>query len=195
MSKFNFFVASGIIASLLSTIGCTGAFANLETGVSSGENLPYMYINKNNEKDKKEKEENLENENSGSNIGTIIGGIAGATLLAGGIGFGIYMKTRKDADAPVHPVPDIPKPIIPPAPYVPEMDPVIPPVAPLFYTFNIGKDNSQPYELLDSSYNVLKRFKSRDERDKYLKENGITVTDTVPSYSTLEKLRAEARYK
>lgn len=178
MIKFNSFIASGVIASLLSSISCTSTFANLETGVNSGENRPYMYINKNNEKDKKEKEENLENENSGSNMGAMIGGIAGTTLLAGGIGFGIYKNVHKAS-----------RPIVPPIPYNPE------PVVLSFYTFDIGRDDSQPYELLDSSYNVLKRFKSRDERDKYLKENEITVTDTIPSYSILEKLRAEARYK
>ena len=170
MGKFNFFVASSLMASLLSSIGSMGVYA-AENSVSGKENADYMFV-------KKKTEGNNEDKSESKNIsaGKLAAGIAAGVVALGAAGAGGYYFYKKDRENQEVPVPDS-----------------LNPYRMVLYTFDKGKNSKEQYELLDFNYDVLKKFRTNDERGEFLNKNGLSITGSILDYGGIDGLDAKRR--
>ena len=175
MGKFNFFVASGLIASLLSSIGSMGVYA-AENSVSGKENADYMFV-------KKKTEGNNEDKSESKNIsaGKLAAGIAAGVVALGAAGSGGYYFYRKG-----HKKPEL-------EPDAPADSRRFDPRMIILYTFDVGMDRSKSYELLDFNYDILKTFCTAGERGEFLNKNGLSITGNILGYEGVDGLENKRR--
>ena len=166
MKVLNFFIASGIVTSLLSSISSTAIYAD---DTVSDDYSKYAYIDRNFEKNN----ENEKNEEKNSSVlkNALIG--FSALLGLGTLGAGtwqVYKRFKKTG------------------PSSPSVNPSV-----ILYTFDNGMDKSNMYEILDYNYDVLMSFPTEKERSDFIKNNGFIVTGNISGYAGEDGLDAKRK--
>ena len=180
MKVLNFFIASGIVTSLLSSISSTAIYAD---DTVSDDYSKYAYIDRNFEKNN----ENEKNEEKNSSVlKNVLVGFS-ALLGLGTLGVGtnkVYKRFKKTG--PSSPK-NVPTPVI---------DPFRPPVngSVILYSFDDDSEGeSDKYQILDYNYNVLVSFPTEKERSDFIKNNGFIVTGNISGYDGKDGLDAKRK--
>ena len=159
MKVLNFFIASGIVTSLLSSISSKAIYAG---DTVSDDYSKYAYIDRNFEKNN----ENEKNEEKNSSVlKNVLVGFS-ALLGLGTLGAGTWQVHKRFKKT---------------GPSSPSVNPSVNPSV-ILYTFDWGTNKSNKYEILDYNYNVLMSFPTVEERSDFIKNNGFIVTRHIFGY-------------
>lgn len=163
MKVLNFFIASGIATSLLSSISSTAIYAD---DAVSNDYSKYVYTDRNSEKN---------NENGEKNSSVLKNALIGfgALLGLGTLGAGTWQVHKR---------------FIKTGPSSPSVNSSV-----ILYTFDKGMDESNMYEILDYNYNVLVSFPTEKERSDFIKNNGFIVTGNISGYAGEDGLDAKRK--
>lgn len=177
MKVLNFFIASGIVTSLLSSISSTAIYAD---DTVSDDYSKYAYIDRNFEKNN----ENEKNEEKNSSVlKNVLVGFS-ALLGLGTLGAGtwqVYKRFKKTGPSSPKKGPSSPKNV--PTPVI---DPFRPPVNGSVILYSFDDDNegeSDKYQILDYNYNSLVYFPTLEDRNEFIERNEFRIYDHIEGYA------------